>query len=276
VQTNFQLSPSIVAGNYNVSVQDSGSSSNSLSFAVTPVITNISPAQGLVGAGQNVVINGAGFASGATINAGPNISVSNVSVASSAQMTATFTPTNSASAGGNQNVIVKVNGQTSNSGGFYIQVPTHFQRFDLPPHFPNGLGPVVTITDGNVVDGNGIVQSTHMCGVYENFAFDVADQANVRITNGTVTIQEVFSNISNGSGPKPSTNIIDLSHVVEGDLQFWGYAAPTCPATNDNQTLDMSWTVQVGSTSYPIETIVHISKGNFNGALNLTSTITTP
>jgi hypothetical protein len=88
--------------------------------------------------------------------------------------------------------------------------------------------------------------------------------------------EEVFSNISNGSGPKPSTNTIDLSHVVEGDLQFWGYTAPTCPGINDNQTLDMSWTVQIGSTVYPIATIVHISKGNFNGILNVTSTITTP
>jgi hypothetical protein len=87
--------------------------------------------------------------------------------------------------------------------------------------------------------------------------------------------EEVFSNISNGSGPKPSTNTIDLSHVVEGDLQFWGYTAPTCPGINDNQTLDMSWTVQIGSTVYPIATIVHISKGNFNGILNVTSTITT-
>jgi hypothetical protein len=38
----------------------------------------------------------------------------------------------------------------------------------------------------------------------------------------------------------------------------------------------MTWTVTVGSTIYNMATVIHITKGNFNGALNVTSTISTP
>jgi hypothetical protein len=92
---------------------------------VKPTITSISPAQGLVGTAISVTITGTGFASGATINAGSNITVSNVSVSSSTQITATFTSSNSLSAGGNQSVTVTVNGQTSSSSqNFFVQIPT--------------------------------------------------------------------------------------------------------------------------------------------------------
>ncbi len=53
---------------------------------VAPTITNISPAQGLVGAATNVTITGTGFASGATIQAGPNITVSGTSVKSATEV----------------------------------------------------------------------------------------------------------------------------------------------------------------------------------------------
>lgn len=68
----------------------------------------------------------------ATINAGSNISVSNVSVTSSTQITAMFTPTNSASAGGNQGVTVTVNNQTSSPVNWYIQIPTSLSVLSDP------------------------------------------------------------------------------------------------------------------------------------------------
>ena len=72
------------------------------------------------------------------MSAGSNVTVSNVSVSSSTQLTATFTPTNSSSAGGNQSVTVTLNGQTSNSQNFFVQVPTYFfspsaAQTTLPP-----------------------------------------------------------------------------------------------------------------------------------------------
>jgi hypothetical protein len=103
-----------------------------------PTISSISPAQGLVGTAINVTITGTNFASGASVSAGSNISVSNVSVSSSTQITATFTPTNSSSAGGNQGITVSVGGQTSNSKNFYDQVPTALQVVGTPATIATG------------------------------------------------------------------------------------------------------------------------------------------
>lgn len=247
-----------------------------LPVTVTPTISSIIPAQGAVGAAIGVTITGTGFASGATVNAGSNIAVSNVSVSSSTQITATFTPTNSSAAGGNQAVTVTVAGQTSNSQNFFNQVPTHFQRFDQPPEAPGGLGPVTTVTNGNVVDLLGNILRTGFCGVYENFLFDVADQQSNEIGNGTVTVTEVFSNIKNPPGPTPATVSVLLGSQGVTDNQAYGFNYPTCLTKNQNQALDMTWTVKVGTVVYPVTTSVHITKGNFNGTQNVTSNITTP
>jgi hypothetical protein len=91
-----------------------------------------------------------------------------------------------------------------------------------------------------------------------------------------VTTTEVFSNVTNPPGPTPAVLSLDLSTQAQGDTQAYGFTYPTCLATNQNQALDMSWTVRVGSTVYPVTTSVHITKGNFNGTLNVTSTITAP
>jgi hypothetical protein len=243
---------------------------------VAPTITSISPAQGLVGAPIGVTITGTGFASGASVSAGSNISVSSVSVSSSTKITATFTSTNSSSAGGSQAVTVSVAGQPSNKQNFLVQIPTHFQRYNQPPEAPGGLGPVTTVTNGNVVDLSGNVLATHYCGVYENFLFDIADQQSNQIVNGTVTVTEVFSNITNPPGPTPSTVSVPLATNGVTDNQAYGFTYPTCLTNNQNQALNMTWTVQVGSTAYPITTLLYITKGNFNGTLNVTSTITTP
>jgi hypothetical protein len=241
-------------------------------------ITSISPAQGMVGTAVSVTINGVGFVSGTSVNAGSNIAVSSVSIVSSTQITATFTPTNSSSAGGNQAVTVTANGITSASKNFFVQVPTHFVRFDFPPAAPGGIGPVVTITNGSVVNLAGIVSATGQCGVYRNFVFELVDQQTtpVPITAGTAVITEVFSNIVGGTGPTPSVNTLNLATQGENDVQSLSHTAPSCLATNENESLDMTWTVGVGSTTYPLATVVHITKGNFSGTLNVTSTITTP
>jgi hypothetical protein len=117
---------------------------------------------------------------------------------------------------------------------------------------------------------------TNQCGVYENFLFQMVDQQGTPITNGTVTITEVFSNITNPPGPTPSVSTLDLSFEGQGDTQALTHTAPTCLATNENQALDMTWTATVGTHTYSLTTFVHITKGNFSGTLNVTSTITTP
>jgi YD repeat-containing protein len=179
--TTFTLASSIVAGSYNVSVSDSGGPSNSVAFNVTPVITSISPAQGLVGTGQTVTINGAGFASGATIQAGPSITISNISVASSTSMSATFTIQNSSDAGGSWNVSTTVNGQTSNNDKtFFVQIPSSLQVLS-----------VSTVANG--ASGGCAFGDSGPFGIRVDIKYQVLDQHPTpqAITNATMVPHEV-------------------------------------------------------------------------------------
>ena len=86
----------------------------------------------------------------------------------------------------------------------------------------------------------------------------------------------MFSNITNPPGPTPATVSVLLGSQGVTDNQAYGFNYPTCLTKNQNQALDMTWTVKVGTVVYPVTTSVHITKGNFNGTQNVTSNITTP
>lgn len=106
---------------------------------VHPKVNSISPTLGLVGTDTSVTITGAGFTSGATPNAGSNVGVSNISVLSTTQIRATFTPTNSSSAGGSQTVTVTAGGVQSGPGvTFYSQIPSSLTVVGTPAIIGDG------------------------------------------------------------------------------------------------------------------------------------------
>jgi hypothetical protein len=92
------------------------------SVTVKPKIDSITPAASAVGHPVTVTLSGKGFAQGASIDAGAGVTVSEISVSSSTSMSATFSVDANATAG-DRNVTVTVNGQTSNSKTFAVQVP---------------------------------------------------------------------------------------------------------------------------------------------------------
>lgn len=85
-------------------------------------LSSISPAASAVGHPVHVTLTGTGFDSGASINVGSGVTVSEVTVSSSTTMSADFAVDANASAG-NRDVTVTVNGQQSNSQTFSVQVP---------------------------------------------------------------------------------------------------------------------------------------------------------
>jgi hypothetical protein len=149
---------------------------------------NISPARGLIGTTiKNVTITGMGFGSSPTVDAGSGIAVTYDS-RSDTSITADFAIASNAPAGNNNVSVTTTAGTKLPPANFYVQIPTHFQRFNQPPEAPGGLGPVTPVTNGNDVDLTGKVIAANFCGVYENFLFDIADQRGAQITNGNVTV----------------------------------------------------------------------------------------
>ena len=65
----------------------------------TPTVSAVSPNNGTSGSAVSVTIDGSSFQSGATLNAGAGIAVSNVAFVSSSRLTATFTIASDAAAG---------------------------------------------------------------------------------------------------------------------------------------------------------------------------------
>ena len=267
-------------GKYSVTVSDSGGGSdNSVTFTVLPSIESLDPGLGTVGTPTQVTIGGAGFIAGSTyVDAGPKIAVSNVSVSTSTQLTATFTPVNAATSEGDQPVKVIVSGQTTDSSiAFTVQIPRVLVRMNVAGA-PGGVGPLMIVPPGDVIDLNGNHVRTNRCGMYRNYAFDIEDGHSFTI-NASYTFNEKFSNYTTSvSGltipPNQSFNSSGNGEVT--DLQLFSTILPDCPGSNDHESYDMTFSVTIGGVEYPLSTVQHINRGNYNGTATVDATISTP
>ncbi|MCW5967169.1 MAG: IPT/TIG domain-containing protein [Blastocatellales bacterium] len=154
---------------------------------VGPKITSVSPARGPVGFTTDITISGAGFGAGSSVQvSGSGVTISDVTVVSSSQITAKFAVAVNAE-GGSRAVTVTHSSMTSNSDKtFYIQTPSKLLRFDYQPppparQAPNGVSQLYVITNGDVIDLFGTVLASNRCGAYRNLMYQLVDQAGVRI-----------------------------------------------------------------------------------------------
>src|SRR5207248_2314139 len=127
---SFAIDGAAAAGGRAVVVTNPNGMAGSLSngFMVnlpTPVtVSSVSPAQGMAGSTVVVTIDGGGFASGATVSAGADITVTNVAFVSSARLTASFAIDSAAAAGGRAVVVINPNGiGGSLPSAFTVTVP---------------------------------------------------------------------------------------------------------------------------------------------------------
>ena len=93
---------------------------------VTPSITSISPANGLIGASTSVTISGSGFGASrgsSTVSAGDPAITFQYNTWSDTQIGVTFQVGSNAYSGKHSNVTVTTPQGTSNTTNFYVQVP---------------------------------------------------------------------------------------------------------------------------------------------------------
>lgn len=242
ISANFSIATTAPVGKHSVTVGDSGGQSNALDFTVLPSITSIDPPMGLVGTGILVTISGAGFATGASVNAGANIAVSNISVSSSTQITATFTPANAASAGGNQTVTVTVNGLTSSSQTFFVQIPTSLSVISIP-----------VITDGSP---GGCTAATDF-GISIDVKYQVLDQESppqaIQSTNMTPFEDDTFpGNIQRSNNTCPSS-VPDCTVNTASDGSYHDAPVGACNSVAlSNYTETQIISILVGSAKYQV------------------------
>jgi hypothetical protein len=175
-------------------------------------------------------------------------------------------------------VNVTLNGQTSRTVNFYVQIPKTLVR--SPDYGTNGLGGVNVLTNGSVIDIYGQTLATGQCGVYENIGYQLVDQNSpAQDIFGNYTLHESFSNYStttNQQVPPPQDNPITLAQTILGDTQSFTKTAPSCPGPNDHEQFDQSLSVIVSGTTYPLSMVNTIQRGFYSGTGNVTITIKQP
>lgn len=187
-------------GPVNVSVTTSNGTSGTVAFTVSPSgpsLTSITPPNGSQGASVPVTLTGSNFLSGATVNvSNPGVTVTNVNVASSTQITATFVIAANAALGA-ANVTVFQSGATTGAVTFTIVPPgpnlfsinpaTGAQGSTVPVTLTGSgfaTGATVTISNAGVTVSNVVVVSATQ--ITANFA--IALNAPAGPTNVTVTV----------------------------------------------------------------------------------------
>jgi hypothetical protein len=124
----FTIAPDAVLGKRDVTVTTSGGTSSSVSFTLTPpqpTLSSITPAVGARATGESPVhvsLTGTNFATGMTLDAGPGIAVSDITVMDSTKATANFGITTTATLGLRQ-VSIATSGGTSEPVAFTVADP---------------------------------------------------------------------------------------------------------------------------------------------------------
>jgi len=119
----LQIAAGAAPGTANVTVTTAGGSASPVPFSIGPVgptLTAVTPASGVTGTSVAATLTGTNFAAGATVNvSNPGVTVSNVTVVNSTQITATLAIAAGAATGA-ANVTVTTAGGTSGAVVFTI------------------------------------------------------------------------------------------------------------------------------------------------------------
>src|SRR5579862_7342810 len=156
ITATFTIAGNTSTGAQNVTVTTSGGTSGAHAFTVNlapPTLTSISPNSGVQGQGVAVTLTGTNFVAGATIGlSGAGITVSNTTVVSATQITATFTIAGNTSTGA-QNVTVTTSGGTSGAQAFTVNLAPPTLTSISPNSSVQGQSVGVTLTGTNFVAG---------------------------------------------------------------------------------------------------------------------------
>jgi hypothetical protein len=154
------------------------------------------------------------------------------------------------------------------------QVPSKIRFLDFPPRAPNGKGPVIEVSDGDVLDTAGNVLLHHQCGAYRNLAYEVIDQ-NGDPFDVPYSITESFTDYQ-GPSETPASFTRSISSNAVGDTQYLGKTYPACLGSDEHESFKQHVTVTYNQTQYPLSTVVSISRGRFAGQYKVDVDITTP
>jgi hypothetical protein len=237
---------------------------------VTPHITSISPALGLIGANTTVTISGSGFGSSqgtSTVSAGSNITFSlsgSGNFWSDTLIYGTFQVASNAPSG-NQSVTVTTAVGASNSVNFYVQIPTSLSIV---------TGSSSTTSEASCTTSGGLAG----CGVTRTLSYQVNDQAGNPIQVVNMPVGDVICNTSTnqlnsqsytttcgGTTGSCSGTAGPCNKYTTATGQFLdtlNVCAPACTSsgaccTDGNTVANQTWTVAGYALSSDVKTLTY-------------------
>jgi hypothetical protein len=202
-----------------VTVTSAGVVTNGLTFTVTAgsTLTSVSPVSGVQGTNVPVTLTGTNFAANSTVNvSGSGITVSNVQVVSTTQITATFAIATNATTGADT-VTVTSAGVATNGVTFTVTAPTLTSI--SPVSGVQGTNVPVTLTGTNFAPNSTVSVSDSGVTV-----------SNVQVVS-TTQITATFGITSNAI-PGADTVTVTSAGVVTNGVTFTVTAAPTLISIN--------------------------------------------
>ncbi len=203
----------VAAGGNNVVVTVSGNASNSVTFTAVPAITNVSPPSG--GIGIPVTITGTSFG---TVQASSTLTIGGVAPSitswSDTKIVATV-PTGLAA--GSVNIVVTVNGQTSNNGTFNV---TPVITGVAPAAGRFGTAVTITGTSFGAAQGGSTVAFNGTRGTptsWNDTTIIVPVPSGSSTGNIVVTVNNQASNGVNFTVTSPSISNINPAQGASGD-----------------------------------------------------------
>ena len=112
--------------------------------------------------------------------------------------------------------------------------------------------------------------------ICRNIGYEIVDQdAQPQPITMPLMLTETFSNYM-GVVSLPPDLTISVSNGILGDTIYFGKTLPNCPGNDDHEQVDQKFNVKIGQTTYNFTTVVHISRGYFQGTPKVDVTTTTP
>ncbi|HMD69819.1 MAG TPA: IPT/TIG domain-containing protein [Bryobacteraceae bacterium] len=156
ITATLTIAAKAATGAANVTVTTSGGTSSAAVFTVkppAPVLTSVSPASGIQGASVPVTFTGANFVAGAMVLVNRSgISVGNLAVVSTTQITATLTIAANAAPGA-FSFTLATSGGASSAVGFTVNPPAPVLTSVSPASGVQGTSLPVTLAGSNFVTG---------------------------------------------------------------------------------------------------------------------------
>ncbi len=159
ITATLTLAANATLGPSSISVTTSAGVSNTVPFTVNapvPTLTSVTPNSGTQGTAVNVTLAGSGFIAGATVGVtGSGITVSNVTVVSGTQITATLNIAANATTGAH-NISITTTGGTSNTVAFTVNSASGLPTLTsiAPSSGAQGTSVNVTLTGTNFTTGS--------------------------------------------------------------------------------------------------------------------------